>query len=242
MRTAIVTGASSGIGMAICHHLLHQGWKIFGLARDFSKAGSIVTHSDFNAVPIDLQDLETLPETLNLLIKSIPSINAVIFCAGKGQFGSLEEFSYPQIRELLDINFTSQAYLARTVLPKMKQAKQGDLVFMGSEAALNGSRKGSIYCASKFALRGFAQALRDECAKSGVRVSIINPGMVATSFFDDLNFEPGKEPSASILPNDVAEMVSLVLNTRQGTIIDEITCSPSNKNIQFKQGDRSNRD
>jgi NADP-dependent 3-hydroxy acid dehydrogenase YdfG len=58
--------------------------------------------------------------------------------------------------------------------------------------------------------------------------------MVQTTFFDLLNFEPGSEPSESILPNDVAEMVSLVLNTRQGTIIDEITCSPANKNIHFK--------
>ncbi len=236
MRTAIVTGASSGIGLAICHHLLQQDWQISGLARDFSKAKSLTDNPNFTAVTINLADLELLPDRLNQLIKPMPSIDAVIFCAGKGQFGSIEEFSYTQIRELIEINFTSQAYLARAIIPKMKRAKRGDLVFMGSEAALTGSRKGSIYCASKFALRGFAQALRDECAKNGVRVSIVNPGMVQTAFFDQLNFEPGTEPSASILPNDVAEMVSLVLNTRQGTIIDEITCSPATKNIHFKTG------
>ncbi len=235
MRSALVTGASSGIGLAICHHLLQQNWQISGLARDFSKSTQLTDNPNFTPVTIDLADLEQLPDTLNQLIKPLPSIEAVIFCAGKGQFASLEEFSYSQIRELMEINFTSQAYLARAVIPKMKQAKCGDLVFLGSEAALNGSRKGSIYCASKFALRGFAQALRDECAKSGVRVSIVNPGMVKTPFFDALNFEPGPEPSESILPVDIAEMVALVLNLRQGSVIDEITCSPVNKTITFKK-------
>jgi NADP-dependent 3-hydroxy acid dehydrogenase YdfG len=235
MRTALVTGASSGIGLAICHHLLQQGWNISGLARDFTKATLLTDNPNFTAATIDLADLEQLPDTIRQLIKPMPSIDAVICCAGKGQFGNIEEFSYPQIRELIEINFTSQAYLARAVIPKMKRAKRGDLVFIGSEAALTGSRKGSLYCASKFALRGFAQALRDECAKSGVRVSIINPGMVKTAFFDTLNFEPGSEQSESILPKDVAEMVALVLNLRQGTVIDEITCSPIKKNIHFKE-------
>ncbi len=235
MPTALVTGASSGIGLAICHQLLQKDWQVHGLARDFKKVKSLTAHSNFTAVSIDLANLETLPETIIPLLQSTASINAVIFCAGKGLFGGLEQFSYTQIRELMELNFTSQAYLARAVLPKMKQAKQGDLIFLGSEAAITGSRNGSVYCASKFALRGFAQALRDECAKSGIRVSIINPGMVKTPFFNELSFEPGDKPTESILPEDVAEMVSLVLNTRPGTIIDEITCSPASKNIHFKK-------
>jgi len=109
------------------------------------------------------------------------------------------------------------------------------LIFIGSEAALTGSRKGSIYCASKFALRGFSQALRDECAKSSVRVSLINPGMVKTDFFQDLNFEPGEHHSNYLTATDVAETVIYIINARSGIIIDEINLNPANKVINFKK-------
>ena len=97
---------------------------------------------------------------------------------------------------------------------------------MGSEAGLRGSRRGSVYCASKFALRGFAQALREECAASGIRVTIINPGMVLTPFFDDLDFGPGPEPANYVLPEDIADLVTSILSTRSGTVFDEVDVSP----------------
>ena len=65
---------------------------------------------------------------------------------------------------------------------------------MGSEAALAGTAQGSLYCAAKFALRGLAQALRAECARAGIRVTLVNPGMVQSPFFDELDFRPGPEP------------------------------------------------
>ena len=104
----------------------------------------------------------------------------LIFAAGVGQFGSLEEFSYDQIQALMTINFTSPVLLTRALLPSLKRKTRADLIYIGSEAALKGSRKGAIYCASKFALRGFTQALREECSTDKVRVCLINPGMVLT--------------------------------------------------------------
>ena len=70
--------------------------------------------------------------------------------------------------------------------PKLKRNGNSRVIYMGSEAALRGAKRGSLYCAAKFGLRGFAQSLRQECASSGVHVSIINPGMVNTPWFDRL--------------------------------------------------------
>lgn len=231
-RTVLITGASSGIGAAIAHRLLREGCRVIGLARDFSQFKT--SDGAFQPIEIDLADLKALPGKLKALEKKFPSIDVGILCAGRGQFGSLEEFSYAQISALMELNFTSQAYVVRALLPLLKRRKRGDLIFIGSEAALKGSRKGALYCASKFALRGFAQALREECAGSGVRVSIIHPGMVKTAFFDALNFEPGEGESHSIPAEDIAEIAALLLRLRQGTVIDEIHCTPLTKVIHFK--------
>ena len=111
----------------------------------------------------------------------------------------------------------------------MKRARHGHLIFTGSEAALTGTQKGSLYCAAKFALRGFAQALRAETARSGLRVTLINPGMVQSPFFDELDFQPGDDADNYILPEDVAEVITQALMARDGTVIDEINLSPQKK-------------
>ena len=232
-KTAVISGASSGIGRAVCEALLKKGYRVVGLARNFARFPC--RHPEFTAHPIDLSDLVALPARLKKLAESWADAEALICCVGRGHFGHLEEFSYGQIRELIDLNFTAQAYLVRAFLPHMKRAGRGDLLFMGSEAATRGSRRGSVYCASKFALRGFAQALREECATSGIRVSIINPGMVLTPFFQDLDFGPGPEPANYILPEDIADLVTTILSARSGTVFDEVNLSPLKRVIEFRK-------
>jgi len=233
MEHIIVSGASSGIGRAISTRLLEQGYRVTGLARDFSKFPC--DDSRFTPVCMDLADLDELPAKLDALIKKDAAIDGLICCAGSGRFGSLEEFSPAQIRKLLDLNLTSQLYLVRALLPGMKQRGTGNIIFMGSEAALAGGKRGAVYSAAKFGLRGLAQALRQECAASGLRVSIINPGMVQTAFFNELDFRPGEAADNYILPEDVASAVQLILEAREGTVFDEINLSPQKKVIRFSK-------
>ena len=231
-RTVLVTGASSGIGRAVARQLLQQGHTVIGTSRDCRKFTRSIER--FSSVQLDLSLLNALPQKIRDLQQTFPDLDAVVFSAGMGQFGSVEEFSYPQIEALMTINFTSQVFLTKALLPALKRKANSDLIFIGSEAALKGSRKGAVYCASKFALRGFTQALREECGKNNVRVCLINPGMVKTPFFEKLNFEPGPHETNSILPEDVAEAVSYVLSSRPQIVIDEINLSPLNKVVKFK--------
>ena len=229
-RSILVTGSSSGIGRAISQHLLTAGHNVLGVARNFAK--SPCDHPRFSSISIDLGDLDALPRKLPQVVAQGSAVDALICNAGQGRFGNLEQFSYAQIRALLDLNFTSHAYLVRAFLPQLKKTG-GDIVFIGSEAALQGAQKGSIYCASKFALRGFAQALRQECSRNNIRVALVNPGMVDTPFFDELDFAPGSEPDQHITPADVAQAVGLILAARPGTVIDEINLSPQKNVINF---------
>lgn len=232
-RTILVTGVSSGIGLAVAEQLLKYGHTVLGIARRANQV--LAKYPRFVSIVLDVSQLDVLPQKIKELQQAYPALDAVIFCAGKGQFGAIEQFSYEQIESLMTLNFTSQVYLTKALLPDFKRKAQSDLIYIGSEAALKGSRNGAMYCASKFALRGFTQALRDDCGKSNVRVSLINPGMVKTPFFNELSFEPGDHHSNSITAEDVSEAVIYVLNSPTNIVIDEINLSPLNKVVKFKK-------
>jgi 3-hydroxy acid dehydrogenase / malonic semialdehyde reductase len=226
-RTYIVTGSSRGIGKALCHHLLAQEARVVGIARQASswqKAGYV-------PFDLDLADLKKADILLRNLAHKEKKIDGVISNAGSGRFGGLESFSLAQIRSAIDLNLTSHLLVAHSFVPHLKRQGCGDVVFIGSEAALQGRRQGVVYCAAKFGLRGAAQALREECSRQGVRVSIIHPGMVRSSFFDDLHFSPGDKRDEAIEVNDVVDAIMSVLNARPGTVIDEISLSPQKKVI-----------
>lgn len=231
-RKMLLTGAGGGIGRSIATLLLSSDWRIVGLSRD--PARSEFSQKEFTQETIDLSDLAHLPEQLRLVASEHGDIDSVVCAAGVGRFGSLEEFSYEQIRELIDINLTSQLYVVRAFLPLLKRRGRGDVVLIGSEAALAGGARGAVYSATKFALRGFCQSLRQESAAAGIRVTLINPGMVRTGFFDQLDFEPGEDPTHAIVPEDIAVAVKMVLSARPETVFDEINLSPLKKVVRRK--------
>ena len=120
----------------------------------------------------------------------------------------------------------------------MKSQGKGDIFILGSEAGVIGKKKATLYSAAKFGLRGFAQALRNEAGPAGVRVCLINPGMVRSPFFDTLEFEPDGLETNAIETEDIAKIVFDFLGTRHGTIIDEINLSPASKSLKFKKSSK----
>ena len=234
-RLALITGSSSGIGKAITDKLLSGGFKVIGLARDHSKYSP--DSSNYLPLTIDLSNVETLEHVIPRIIKKHGNMNVFISNAGFGDFKNLENFSPSQIQQYFNVNLIAQIIISRYVISHMKNAGTGDIIIIGSEAALVGKRRATLYSAAKFGLRGFSQSLRDEIGASGVRVCLINPGIVRSPFFDQLNFEPGGHDNNAILPEDVAKIVLETLSTRQGTIVDEINLSPATKTINVKSND-----
>jgi len=231
-KTYLMTGASSGIGLAICHRLLRQGHRVVALGRHVDKAFSDMP-DNLNSYSIDLADSTELYILLKDLSKS-QSPDAYIGAAGFGQFGGLEQFSFDQIERIMQVNFLAHAHICRAFMPAFKSKASSRIVLIGSEAAVKGARMGSIYCASKFALRGFAQSLQEECGRNGVHVTLVNPGMTASDFYRELNFEPGVEVQQRLDVDDVAECVMNVLNARYGAVYQEINMAPLVKVVSKK--------
>ena len=228
----LVTGASRGIGAAIARQLMEKGHRVTGLARQFNE--SLSGHEKFQAINCDLQNLAELPAQLDQIAGQCADLDGVILNAGAGRFGNLEEFSYPQIQDLFNLNLISPTFVARAFLPGLKQAGRGTVLIMGSEAAVEGGRKGAVYSASKAGLRGLAQALRKECAVSGVRVCLVNPGMVNTGFFDQLKFAPGEDRDNYLTADEIANTVVEILMLPDSAVVDEINLSPLKKVVRKK--------
>ena len=231
-RVALVTGSTSGIGRETTAALLKNKIKVIGLGRDHKKFSP--KFDSYFPITIDLSDFESIARTIPRVLREHPKIDIFIGNAGYGDFRSLENFSDRQICDFLNLNLTSHILVSKYLVSHMKSRAAGDIIFLGSEAALVGKRRAALYSAAKFGLRGFAQALRDECGRTGIRVSLINPGFVRSSFFESLNFAPGSEENNAIEPEDVAKVILDIINLRKGTIIDEVNLSPASKSILFK--------
>ncbi len=228
----IVSGSSSGIGKSVSESLLKKGATVIGLSR--TQRDFIPKSDRYRWYNCDISNLKKLSEVFKKVLVDNPRIDGFVSNAGFGEFKGFESFSTNQIISYLHANLLSHMIMTRALIPIMKKQKKGKIIFIGSESALKGGQQGSLYNVAKFGLRGFSQAIREECAKSKVHISIVNPGMVRTSFFDNLSFSPGDNSNNAIEPGDVAKMILSILEMRQGTVIDEINFSPLTKVIKFE--------
>ena len=231
-KCVLVTGSSRGIGYEITSKLLDLGAKVIGIARNHDKSN--LEHKSYITYNCDVSVRQELEILLKQILKNHPQINCLISNAGYGDFGPLENFSTLQINNFIATNLTSHMVITKLLLPHFKTNKIGDIIFIGSEAGLLGAKNGSLYCAAKFGLRGFSEALSKDVANKNIRVSIINPGMIRTDFFENLNFEPGNDEENAINIRDVSSTVAYILALSRNTVVDEINLSPLKKAIKFK--------
>ena len=227
-KSALVTGASSGIGMATAYALLEQEFEVTGLARNAEKMSDI----GLQTVSCDLSALDALPAALAQIPKSF---DLLVLSAGYGQFGGIEQFSYAQIEQLVNTNLVSNLFLIKHFLPRMKECGGGDIVIVGSESALQGAKQGAVYCATKFALRGLAQSLRADCATANIRVILVNPGPVDSDFFDTLEFAPQSGEEFVIEPAAIARAIVHAVGQPRNVVTEEINLQPIKRSFHKRK-------
>lgn len=236
-RHYLVTGASSGIGLAIVECLLGEGAEVTAIARRSTEPALLNDNSvssRLTGIRCDLANFSELETVMKELTGSRIELDGAVFCHGYGDFGSLEEFSVARIVSLVNTNLISHMLVARHIVPHLKRRGGGDLVFMGSESGVRGGKMGAVYSATKHAINGFAESLRAEGVASNLRVGVINPGTVDSGFFDRLDFGPGDVRENAIDPDDVAQMVATILKMPQGTVIDKVNLTPLKRVLRKK--------
>ncbi len=226
MKKALVTGASSGIGLEISKTLIGMGVLVYAIGRDFEKC----EFKDENFVEI-IVDLNQKNEILKL--KEIKDISILVNCAGVGHFGSYESLSFEQIEQMINVNLTAPLFLTKIFLNPLKK-NNGYIFNINSISALKPAIFGVVYGATKAGLRHFGNSLFNESRKSGLKVVNINPDITKTPWFDKLHFAPTDDPLSFIDPSEIAQIIQNILQLKEGTIVTDITIEPQKFKIMKK--------
>jgi meso-butanediol dehydrogenase / (S,S)-butanediol dehydrogenase / diacetyl reductase len=206
-KTAVITGASRGIGAAVAQ-MLHARGVNLGLA---SRSGDGLGLSGAVAQSCDVRDLDALERLCDATAGAFGGIDIVVANAGVGAYGPFLDLSREHLHEMLDVNLKGTVYAIRAALPHML-GREADVITLASEAGRRGLPNEAVYCASKFGQVGLTRALDHELREHGVRCTNICPGGVATDFA----LEEGRGRTTDVLPgmmtaDDVAEVVLFVL-------------------------------
>jgi NAD(P)-dependent dehydrogenase (short-subunit alcohol dehydrogenase family) len=179
---ALVTGASSGIGRATAHLLSSSGWRVFATVRTSEAQASLSADASVETLRLDVTDEGAVHDAVRGILDRAGRIDALVNNAGFALIGAVEDLDRDTIRHQFEVNVFSAMQLCREVLPSMRARRSGRIVNVSSLAGRVSVPMMGAYCASKFALEAFTDALRVESRPFGIRVSLVEPGPVRTEF------------------------------------------------------------
>lgn len=208
-KTAIVTGASSGIGLAIANMLVEIGYDVVGVGRNFDDS-----HYKFETLVCDITDTDTLIDS----VKTINNVTMLVNCAGLGFYGLHENLSVESIKAMTRTNFEAPMILTNFFLPKFKRQGEGTIVFISSVTAFKTNTYGAAYGAIKSGLSSFAASVFEESRKHNIRVIEICPDMTATNLYRNADFNVDDDPRAYLEPLDVAQVLKNAIELKNGCV------------------------
>jgi short-subunit dehydrogenase len=180
-RTVLITGASSGIGKATAHLLLSQGWKVIAAART-TESMSDLRESGAEVLPLDISDIRSRQRLATQIHQKFGALDALVNNAGFGEVGPIETMPIQTAQNLFDVNVFGLIGLTQLLLPDMRKRGKGTVINLSSIAGRFVTPGAGWYGASKFAVEALSDALRLELHQFGIKVVIIEPGLIATHF------------------------------------------------------------
>ncbi len=230
-KVALVTGASKGLGYEIALALHKQGYTLIPVARDAAALAALKTvieadQGQAHPLSVDL----TQPEARRAIadkVREIGHLDVLVHNAGMGYYKPFPEHSESEHEQILQLNLNSLVHLTHQLLPILQKQGSGHILAIGSDLSQTPLANMSVYAASKFGMRGFLLSLAREVRSSGIKVSLIHPGIIDTHF-NNASPAPGEERGGreSLNPGELAALVVQVLQQPGYQLVDEVTVHP----------------
>ena len=234
-KIAVVTGASSGLGAALANALVAKGAIVYGLARNLEKLETLQKQlgKTFNPVKMDIANQKAIAVWVKKTFSDAYFPAVLINNAGAGYFNKIDELSLEQWHEMINTNLNGIFYITSKIVPLMKKnSASSHIINIGSILGKTTRSEGSGYCATKYGMQGFSEALFKELRTYNIKVTCINPGSIETNFFE----QSGIEPHSNMLqPTDIAALIIHVLETPSNMLIDEITLRPLQPKMKWEE-------
>lgn len=229
-RTAIVTGASKGIGLAVAHGLAQAGANVVLCARnadDLARAHEQVegvARGRVLAEQCDMQVLEQVHRLVDRTVKELGGVDVLVNNAGVGSFAPIDAMPVEDWNRIIGTNLSGVFYASQAAIPHMKQRGGGYIINIGSLAGKNPMPGGTAYNASKFGLLGMSEAMMLDVRHHGIRVTCVMPGSVATHFNDHT---PSEADAWKIQPEDISRIVLDLLAMPERTLPSRVEVRPT---------------
>ncbi|GGM47205.1 short chain dehydrogenase [Deinococcus arenae] len=218
----VVTGAAGGIGAALARELAPEHDLILS-GRNVGALEALCAEVGGTPLVLDL----TRPASFEAALAGLGRVSNVVHNAGVVELGAVAEQDHAVWSHTLAVNVVAPAELTRLLLPRVR-AERGTVVFVNSGAGLRANAGWGSYAASKFALKALADALREEEAAHGVRVTSVYPGRTATSMQEKVRSQEGAPytPEAFVRPESVAALIAFALNAPRDALLPDLSVRP----------------
>ena len=184
-ESVLITGAGTGLGLETAVYLARQGFNVFASVyedgqREHVESREAKAQVTLNIIDLDILNRDSIQAAVQTVLGQHGRIDALVNNAGVSLRGYFEDCEEAEIRRTVEVNLFGTMAVTRAVLPHMRAARRGHLVFVSSVGGRIGSMARTAYCASKFGLEGFAESLMQEVMPFGLKVSLVEPGLVST--------------------------------------------------------------
>ena len=216
-KVAIVTGSSSGIGYETALALARDGYFTYATMRNISKGEKILETAknenlNIEVLELDVDNPESIKSAISKIVGDKNRIDVLVNNAGYGQFGCTEDVSVEDFKKQFETNFFSIVRIIQEVAPTMRNQNSGIIVNISSVVGRMGLPGSPAYISTKFALEGLSECLRYELGQFGVKVTMIEPGVIKTNFFDSMKIPESKtDPKYKQLTDNILSGLKMMV-------------------------------